>query len=121
MKSFGNVASLETENVKRYPERLASISEKLQKADVTSFTANLINPLHPMAGSASETSAAMAGLVSREGNSVASTATTTATTAEMRKNRHAEEIKNACDGLVDLATEKVHESITQLVKKDLFS
>jgi hypothetical protein len=72
-----------------------------------------------MTGSTSETSASVApmtGLVSRESNVSATTPT-----IEMRKNRHAEEIKNACDGLVDLAVEKVHESITQAVKKDLFS
>jgi hypothetical protein len=118
MKSFGNVSSLEAENIKRYPDRLASISETLQKADVTSFTANLLNPPHPMAGAASETSATLAsvtGLISGESN-VSATNTT-----EMRKNRYAEDIKDACDGVVNLAMEKVHESITQVVKKDLFS
>ena len=36
-------------------------------------------------------------------------------------SRQAMEIRKACDAVVDIASEKIHEGITQVAKKNLFS
>lgn len=36
-------------------------------------------------------------------------------------SRQATEIRKACDAVIDIASEKIHEGITQVAKKNLFS
>ena len=93
MRNLGKTASLEVENRQRYPERIATVTDKLKKLDVPSITAS-------------------AGMQSSKPAAVDS---------DGKGRKGMDEIEKACDAVVEFATEKIHESITQAAKKDLFA
>ena len=126
MRNLGSTASLETENRNRYPERIAAVADKLKKADAAGFTASMEN--RSVSGPASTATSAAATSIAESGTSVATggegTGTAGAGAGAGKSNsasRQAMEIRKACDAVVDIASEKIHEGITQVAKKNLFS
>jgi COP9 signalosome complex subunit 5 len=95
MRNLGTTASLQIENRQAYPETLDTVTDRLKKVDVPGF----------MAGMQNQGEMAASGTGSKGANANA---------------REVEKIGNACDGVVEIVTEKIYEGITQAAKKDLF-
>jgi COP9 signalosome complex subunit 5 len=102
MRNLGTTTSLQVENQEAYPETLKEAKEKFRDVDVKGFTAGMQN-LGALAA---------AGTGSNNGENNESV---------LANRREVEKIAKACDGVVDLATEKIREGITQAVKKDMFA
>jgi hypothetical protein len=120
MRNLGSTASLETENRNRYPERIAAVAEKLKTVDASTF-ASFIEK-RPMSSLVSATSSATAtASIAEGGSSVVASGEGTGTGHAQSSSRQGQEIKNACDGVVDFAVEQIHEGITQAAKTNIFS
>jgi len=128
MRNLGSTASLETENRNRYPQRIEAVADKLKKADAAGFTASMEN--RSVSGPASTATNAAATSTAESGTSVATGGDGSGTGASgagagaghsNSASRQAMEIRKACDAVVDIASEKIHEGITQVAKKNLFS
>ena len=104
--------SLEPENRQGYPARIGAISDNLSKLDVASLVANSGKGGGGSGGSTIENTSF----------SVPSATSGSSTTGAGNKGQDRNElIDNACDGVVEFATDKIHENIVQVAKKDLFS
>ena len=118
MKNLGTTSSLEPENRQVYPSRVNAVSDKFSKIDIASLIA--------MSGKGSGSGVSTSMETSLYSVPSVKSGTTTATTSERSGNssnkneeRH-ESINKACDGVIEFATEKIHENIVQVAKKDLF-
>jgi hypothetical protein len=75
-----------------------------------------------MSSLVSATSSATAtASIAEGGNSVVASGEGTGTGHAQSGSRQGQEIKNACDGVVDFAVEQIHEGITQAAKTNIFS
>ena len=129
MRNLGSTASLEPENRNTYPERIAAVADKLKSVDASKFTSSMEN--HSISGarstSTSASSSVIAAASAMEGGTSGpegtgtSTGTGTGPGHSKSTSRQAQEIKNACDVVVDFAAEKIHEGIVQVAKKQIFS
>jgi len=107
--------SLESENRKQYPDRIEKVAETIKKADATGFAASFMEK-RSMPGLSS--SSGLVRGVSSSGGIGSSEGSSSSTRASSKK---AEEIGEACDELVDFASEKIHEGFTQIAKQSIFS
>jgi COP9 signalosome complex subunit 5 len=101
MRNLGTTASLQIENRQAYPETLDAVTDRFKKVDVPGFTAGMQN----------RGAMAASGTGSNNGEN---------SEGAMANAREVEKIGNACDGVVEIVTEKIYEGITQAAKKDLF-
>jgi COP9 signalosome complex subunit 5 len=102
MRNLGTTASLQIENRQAYPETLDAVTDRFKKVDVPGFTAGMQN----------RGAMAASGTGSNNGEN---------SEGAMANAREVEKIGNACDGVVEIVTEKIYEGITQAAKKDLFA
>lgn len=114
MRNLGTTPSLEPENRQGYPARVAAISDNLSKLDVASLVA-----------SSGKGGGGGGGTSSMEHTTFtvpppATSASSTPSVGNKNEDRN-ELIDKACDEVVDFATDKIHENIVQVAKKDLFS
>jgi len=111
MRNLGSTPSLEAETRQRYPERVSAVVEKIQNLDLPSIGNASTG------GAGSQSSGARGG-----GTSLAATqAGSTIVSSLGRKDADEGEISKACQGVVELASEKIHANIVQMAKKELFS
>jgi len=96
MRNLGTTASLGPENKQRYPERVKTVTKKLQHLDIPTLLAT------------SKDTKTSSGSGSGSGTNAEEAKTTT-------------DIGKACDGIVELANERIHESMVQVAKKNLFA
>ena len=118
MRNLGTTPSLEPENRQGYPARIAAISDNLSKLDVASLVANSGK------GGVSGGGGGGAGGSTMEQSSFAVLSNTSGSSTSGAGNKSQDRnelIDNACDGVVEFATDKIHENIVQVAKKDLFS
>jgi len=112
MRKLGNTPSIEPETRKRYPERVSAVVEKIQNLDMQSIG----NTAGGRAGGAQSGGGrdVDTGLRSTQGGA-------TMVSAFGRKDSDEGEISKACQGVVELASEKIHTNMVQMAKKELFS
>jgi len=105
MRNLGSTPSLESETRSRYPERIQTVAEKISNLDL------------PNIGSSNSASSARQSATATDSGSSSSGLITAQNVADSDKG----EISKACQGVVELAIEKVHTNILQTTKKELFS
>jgi len=111
MRNLGSTPSLEAETRQRYPERVSAVVEKIQNLDLLSIGNASAG------GTGAQSSGGRGG-----GTSLAATqAGATIVSSLGRKDADEGEISKACQGVVELASEKIHANIVQMAKKELFS
>mmetsp|Transcript_17412 Transcript_17412/g.20148 ORF Transcript_17412/g.20148 Transcript_17412/m.20148 type:complete len:377 (-) Transcript_17412:63-1193(-) len=106
MRNLGSTPSLEPENRQGHPSRVTAIAENVKKIDIASLVAS----------SGKGGNSSIDNLPSAHLSSVTSSGNPGSKGVERN-----ESIYKACDGVIEFATEKVHENIVQVVKKDIFS
>lgn len=105
MRNLGSTKSLQVENRKAYPGAVEEVTQTFKKVDVAGFTAGMQNRgAMASAGTGANNSIAGANSEGKKANQV-----------------QVDKIGKACNGIVGLAAEQIHEGITQAVKKDLFA
>jgi len=111
MRNLGTTPSLEAETRKRYPERVSAVVEKIQNLDLPSIGNTSLGGAQSGGGRGGDS-----GLRATQG---AGTATIVSSLG--RKDADEGEISKACQGVVELASEKIHANMVQMAKKELFS
>jgi len=129
MRTLGSTPMLDSENRQRYPERVAAAAEKLGKIDLgtsattTSSTTATTSSLGSggRMGTTSQQSRGRAYDYNVNRLLTSSTAGAgTSGTGDKGASKE-KELGNACQGVVELATEKLHGNIVQVAKQQLFS
>ena len=119
MRNLGSTPSLEVENRSAYPSRLGVVSDSLKKLDLASLVATSgrgggsVMDHHSAAAYSVPSVTSSAGAGSSGGVGVGG--------SSGGGNERNELIYKACDGVVELATDKIHETIVQVTKRDLFT
>ena len=109
MRNLGSTPSLEPENRQSYPSRVDAVSKKLANVDVASLVA-----------SSGKGGGGGSGSMEHSAYSVPSVTSGSSNTTGKIEDKN-EIVDKACDGVVEFAADKVHESIVQVAKKNLFS
>jgi len=102
MRNLGTTPGLEIENKQQNPERINEIANKLEKVEVSALMAP------STAASSSGTTDTTSGGTKGSG---------TGSNASQTQNKFGK----ICDGIADFASERIHESMVQVAKKNLFS
>lgn len=115
MRNLGNTSSLEKENRAAYPKKVDGISDNLKKLDIMSLVAT--------SGKGNSGGAAGASSMDHSASFAVPSVTSGSSTGGGKNSveERNEMVGKACDRVVELATEKIHENIVQVAKKDLFS
>eukprot|EP00586_Coscinodiscus_wailesii_P011499 CAMPEP_0172508634 /NCGR_PEP_ID=MMETSP1066-20121228/213479_1 /TAXON_ID=671091 /ORGANISM="Coscinodiscus wailesii, Strain CCMP2513" /LENGTH=367 /DNA_ID=CAMNT_0013286699 /DNA_START=12 /DNA_END=1115 /DNA_ORIENTATION=+ len=100
MRTLGSTTMLEAENRQRFPERVVAVAEKIKAVEV-----NVSGGAGGVYGG-------------QQGRGMTFGATSAA--GEAGRKEEEGELSKATRGVVELATEKLHGNIVQMVKKDLF-
>jgi len=118
MRNLGNTPSLESDTRLRYPERVQTVAEKITNLDLPNIAST---------GSASSNTR-QSGAIDGGGGGGGRSSSTDLVVAQgaamgssLRRTTDKEEISKACQGVVELAVEKVHTNIMHTAKKQLFS
>lgn len=122
MRNLGSTPSLEIENRQAYPARVNAIAKNFSKLDVASLVAASgkgggVSGGGGASGSMDHSSAFAVPSVT-SGTSTGGGNTGGVAAKDGQRNAL---IDQACDGVVEFATDKIHETIAQIAKKDLFS
>ncbi len=100
MRTLGTAPTIEAEYVERYPERISSIAEKLRSTAAATST---------MASSSEGKQQQQRG-----------TTTTTAAKGGAKSAEVESDLDKVCQGVAELASEKLHGAFLQLTKQNLF-
>jgi COP9 signalosome complex subunit 5 len=113
MRTLGSTPMLESEYQQHYPERIVSMANKMRLVEASHAAQSASSQLS-VAGLGGENTSGGSGTGEGSGRQSKAATAASATTEE-------DEIDKVCQGVVDLATEKLHGNIAQLTKKELFS
>lgn len=107
MRNLGTTPGLEPESKQRYPERINEVANKLEKVEVSSL---MTSSTAASSSGTAETSSGVAGSSGAKGSGSGS-----------NDSQTQGKFGKACDDIADIASERIHESMVQVAKKNLFS
>lgn len=110
MTTLGTTTMLEAENRQRFPDRCIRVTEKIRAVEM-----NLLSCQSAPGGFSSSSSAS-----AHHGRSSSSSSAAPGTISSVNASKDEGELAKACQGVVELASEKLHGNIVQIAKRDLF-
>jgi len=111
MRTLGSTPMLEAENRQRFPERVRGVAEKVRSLDASSVVGVATAGIG--AGMATPEAA-------RQRRGIAVAGGTRVGAEKGKDTKEDSELDKVCQGVVELATEKLHGNIVQVTKKNLF-